>query len=303
MAFRNISQFAKFSRSRSILQRGVVLRSEWITTRGRFMSTNVRDLLEEEVQEEVIEEVVEEYIHPMMLRRNFFITPTYHEGTFQPPLTAKSSLHEVMEGGYIELNTESIKEFFPEGLSDEIPKEFDFTGKNMMMIRDITKALCRILDEVNPRDNEDHTISSVESRNLIDGLTDRNEQSLAIPSIKYYGVELFKPKGWNRKKHRTEDVMRNTKGPGSFQCNILDHIKNPLNYAEFANNQQSQEAKKFFEKVSIPSSIMLAGTLRSLFVCPFSIYSPHSLVNHFHSYSLVVCFLFKSCFYYFSFSF
>jgi hypothetical protein len=184
----------------------------------------------------------------------FAIDGSYHEENFSIK-PSSSSLYEIAEGGYMEIDSEMVKKFFPEGLAGETADEFALSRKEAWMVRESSKLLCRIIDDFQPvkgkpdSPNSDN-INSVESRISIPGLTDRNELHGSSHSLKYYGHELIEKKFVNSRSNSGEDVnLKVTSGIESFADKTLNAIKAHI-------PRHSVEKPKS----GVPDKIMLTGT-------------------------------------------
>lgn len=174
--------------------------------------------------------------HRMKLGK-FAIDSNYHDENFSVK-PSSSSIYEVTEGGYIEIDRNMAKKYFPEGLAGEAAEEFELSGREAWMVRENTKLLCRILDDFHPVKNKSnsHDIAKskiLETRMSIPGLTDRNELHAASPSLQYYGQELIGKKfvrsgssSSSSGSSSSEDIsLKATAGTGSFADKCLESIK------------------------------------------------------------------------------
>ena len=141
----------------------------------------------------------------------------------------------VQEGGYIDLNEEELKSFFPEGLAGEANEEFEYSSRTAWMIRDSGKLLCRLLDEYSALKSNTPVFSktSVQTPVKLPQLTDRPEWAKSQIRVKRFGRDLSRAIPIN-------DVgMRITNGPGSIVDEFIKQIKDP--------------------KFAFPAKIMLSG--------------------------------------------
>ena len=194
--------------------------------------------------------------HPMM-NSKFAIDATYFSDNFSR--NSSSSLYEVPEGCYTELNESEIRKHFPEGLAGESKEEFEFTGKNAWMVRESSKLLCGILDDFHPPVKASNSSSSssrntIETRINIPGLTDRNELQGSTSSLKYYGNELIERTLVN--KSSVDASLKVITGNNSHTEKCIESIKGAVAGAAALSTAASSTSIP----TSIPNKILITGT-------------------------------------------
>lgn len=161
-----------------------------------------------------------------------------HEEYF---ISKSPNIHNAREGAYISIDNEDMKKYLPEGLPRGLQTEFTLTNSNMMMVRDMHKVMCRLIEEyeekhhpsLNPNTQKNGTTSSYATRLHLQGLTNRPEWPKSIMKTFYYGKELVIPRKW------AVEPLSAVKGPDSTSEKTITNI---LSAAQ-----------------SIPNKIMLTG--------------------------------------------
>jgi hypothetical protein len=161
--------------------------------------------------------------------------------------SACKEIHDVREGGYVDLDSKDINTFIPEGLAGELEEEFDFSGRTSWMVRDAGKLLCRLIEDFEATKGcKGDGAAAVQPRGFssqirLSGLTDRPEWTDAKLQLFRYGKEV-KP------HHNSADTGSNSgselvvvRGDGSFVEGLLSSVKT-------SNNQK------------LPTKIVLTGT-------------------------------------------
>lgn len=110
-----------------------------------------------------------------------------------------TDIHDVKEGGYIDVDREEIERLLPEGLAGEVVEEWEFSERPSWMIRDHAKLLCRILEQYEEQKQKSRgfndfkiTPSSLSTAIYLPGVTDRPEWSESNLKVFYHGFEIGK---------------------------------------------------------------------------------------------------------------
>jgi hypothetical protein len=152
-----------------------------------------------------------------------------------------SNVHDAREGGYIAINPEELKHYLPEGLPKGLREEFELTESHSMMVRDMNKVMCRVIEEyeeklqpsLNPNIPKNGPTSSYSTRLSLRGLTNRPEWPKSMMKTYYYGKELVIPRKW------AVEPLVAVKGPESISEKTVANIVSAAQ--------------------SIPNKIMLTG--------------------------------------------
>jgi len=73
-----------------------------------------------------------------------FVIKQLHQSVFSS--SDNENYLNVRSGSYVEVSPEILGKYIPEGLSSDIKDEFKFAHKNMWMVRDSSKFVCKIID-------------------------------------------------------------------------------------------------------------------------------------------------------------
>ena len=158
-----------------------------------------------------IPEVVVEELYNESSKSTFLLSDHY-------TLPSEKSFYEVREGEYMEISKEDIKTYFPEGLAGDTNEEFDFSGKNIWMVRDSSKILCRVLDNFS-QGKAMSLQKNVEPKVFLDGLTDRPEWRGTSTSFQYYSRELTP-------EQQPDSFLQVTQGNGSLVEEAVSNFQN-----------------------------------------------------------------------------
>ena len=113
--------------------------------------------------------------------------------------TSIADIHDVRFGGFVDLDTNDVQKFIPEGLAGELNDEFEFTGRKSWMIRDSAKFLFRVIEEFENNNKGQESAGASKSNNVnqglssritVPGLTDRPEWPEAKVQGYYFGSEV-----------------------------------------------------------------------------------------------------------------
>lgn len=155
-----------------------------------------------------------------------------------------SSLHDVQEGGYVDVDVSALEKLVPEGLAGEMNEEWSSTQSPNWMIRRTTKLLFRLVEEFESSKGigkiSDKTIG-YHAPIVMPGLTDRPAWESTLLQAQYFGANII------HTSSSVEDVNEDNgmvivKGKGSVVESCVEKI---LGRAQ-----------------SIPSSILLTGPQR-----------------------------------------
>lgn len=134
-------------------------------------------------------------------------------------------IYDVKEGGYISLNESDLKRYLPELKQTTLSSEFNLTQSKNMMIRDVNKVLCKLVDtydknrQVDGKQNVKSPQTAGYANNLpFFGLSNRPEWPTAKLNTYYYGKLLSIPT-----KHIEPPIVA-IKGPESKQDKIVSMI-------------------------------------------------------------------------------
>jgi len=133
-----------------------------------------------------------------------------------------SNLLNVRSGAYVEVPLDALTKFVPEGLNGDIKDEFKFSHKNMWMIRDTSKLVCKIID---------HFETTLRSPTKSDNLVSQSvQQSLPVSHTEYI----------NRPEWET----------ARLKCSV---------FGKDVGSDNLDDINKYFEGKPIPNKIMLTG--------------------------------------------
>jgi len=144
--------------------------------------------------------------------------PSY-KSYFHIDSTLISSLHDVYEGGFVDIDPDR----FPEGLAGDIASDFEFFKNYAWMIRDTSKLVFKLIElheeSFLKSTLKKKTVKSVKQPPLsLPGYTDRPEWTAASVKFNYYGVNIPTP------SRLDENGLITLKGPGS----LADELTNRL---------------------------------------------------------------------------
>eukprot|EP01039_Chlorochromonas_danica_P006322 gene6322-6972_t len=158
----------------------------------------------------------------MAAEKEYFIPP---EGT--------TSFHQVRSGSYLPVSTVDIKKFLPEGFAGSLSDEFTRTSQQKWMVRDGSKLLLRLLQEVQatlkPFSSQTQASESlIPTRGLdsivhMSNVTDRPEWPAAKLKVQLYAREV-KPAP-PAPANDMGFIVSN--GEGSLAENYVQEIKKP----------------------------------------------------------------------------
>lgn len=151
--------------------------------------------------------------------------PTYL-GYFHVETGSISSLHDVHEGGIVDIDGDSL----PEGFAGDAEEEFGFLKHSAWMIRDTTKILFRMIElheekflNSDPK-NKKIIKPIVQSPLHVSGYTDKPEWNNASARMYYFGSEVPAP------DRLTKEKLHVLKGAGStadeFTARLLEKSTN-----------------------------------------------------------------------------
>lgn len=130
--------------------------------------------------------------------------------------------------GFVNVDSADLDKYLPEGLNKEIKKEFEFSGKQSWMERDVSRLVCSLLDnyEVNRGGNvvtPGSTSSEITLDSDLNGYSDRPEWGNAIMAGQLYGTDIMgstKPLGKLK-----DDVMSMSTDTGASNDDFLQKLK------------------------------------------------------------------------------
>jgi hypothetical protein len=136
-------------------------------------------------------------------------------------------IHDVKEGGYVDLDAKDIATYFPEGMAGEMDEEFEFSGRTAWMVRDSGKLLCRLVEEFEMSKGIDlvkntnrGTLQGLSAPLNVPGLTDRPEWDDAKMRVFQYGTDFT--------SHEKKEVGVNlvaVRGEGSIVEDVIKRLK------------------------------------------------------------------------------
>lgn len=145
------------------------------------------------------------------------------------------SLYNIREGMYIDIPQTDVEKYFPEGLAGDSKEEFEYSQRNSWMMRDVTKLLCRLVDEFSPSSASTPSTSSMSSAPpskqsvispiVVPELTDKPEWLKSTLRVKRFGSELPYTKPIN------ESGLTIVNGPGSLVQEYYSALSTNPNYA------------------------------------------------------------------------
>ena len=182
----------------------------------------------------------------------------------------KVDIYSVQEGGYVDILQHDIDKYLPEGISGELAEEFDFSCRTALMVRDVDKLLCRIIEEFDSRKLETPTTPPKSFRQKIDlpDLTDRPEWSNATIRVQYYGNDLCSNFSNIREetdhdeannKNLDSETLQDTNNKTKFSTSSSNHKnteEDNKNKKSSSNNNNNTDRKKMYSIVSGTGSIV-----------------------------------------------
>ena len=182
----------------------------------------------------------------------------YHEKyTFAKDFASSSkSIYLFPEGGFQEVSTVELDKYLPEGLShgvEEVLNSNNSSSKSYWMIRESSKLLCRIVDEVNskllPLSKDTPTnIEIIHKRSVhIPLLTDKEEWPNNVLQVTRYGNHLV-----NSSKKPLQGNVNYVDISKQSDCVVDSCLSNIYEQIEVEN-------KKTNRNVGFPDKILLTG--------------------------------------------
>lgn len=164
------------------------------------------------------------------------------------------SIYDLRSGAYQRLSQDELTKFLPEGVAGETAAEFAFTKQNAWMIRDTTKVLCRLIEEVEGRltkpfshPSTGHQAQGLHSVIDMPRLTRRPEWEHAQLDISCYGQKVISPNDDLHKSIAAASVQ------SASSSEAMIHSKGPKSLLE-------KLVKKVGEREGgVPDKIMLTG--------------------------------------------
>lgn len=181
-------------------------------------------------------------------------------------------IHDVREGGYVDLDANEINKIIPEGLAGELDDEFDFTGRMSWMVRDSGKFLCRVIEEfeASKKSGETDASKKAQSRGFaspinLSGLTDRPEWPDAKVHMFRLGTEVVvsqnntSSSGSATNQNGKEGAdLKVVRGDGSVVEGLLSSVR--------ASNEQKVPTKIVLTG-KFPSCVSLLIYIRDTVLC------------------------------------
>jgi hypothetical protein len=182
--------------------------------------------------------------------QEWYISKTQFTEIFDASST--KDIHDIQEGGYVQLSEEDKDKYLPEGLAGEMSEEFEFSGRESWMVRDGAKLLCRILENYEASkskfDVSKNKTPGYRTKVNLEGLTDRSEWSDSKMKVLYYGKEIDNSSSASSSLPTDagdDEKLEIVKGTGSKVENVLDNLSTICT----ADNKE------------FPSKIVLTGKL------------------------------------------
>jgi len=173
------------------------------------------------------------------LHQEYFSTETStpsSSSSSSPSLVSNVNLYDIRSGSYTKIaeNEQELKKYFPEGLAGELQDEMNFTKQKQWMIRDSTKLLCRLIEEVEPKLKNSTASSSSSSSSgkkgsnaiglhsviTLDRLTNRSEWEASKLQISRYGKDIAN----NVTDSKSGDFVK-SKGEHSFIDTVVKDLE------------------------------------------------------------------------------
>lgn len=168
-----------------------------------------------------------------------------------------ASWYDMRSGSYVKLSKEDLEKYLPEGVAGETAQEFAFTKQNAWMVRDTTKVLCRLVEEVEGRLKKPFShasnsqVQGLHSVIELPRLTDRPEWEAAQLEISCYGQTVISP---------NDELNKSVfPAPVSSSGEAMIHGKGPKSLLE-------RLVKKIGQRDGgVPNKIMLTGKSLTLY--------------------------------------
>lgn len=180
------------------------------------------------------------------------------------------NIYDIKEGGYIAFNDSDVLKYLPEGFSGDVYEEFEFVSSKTMMVRDVHKIICRIIDRYSKtnatNDQSSSNDTSFATHLKLSGLTTRQEWPSAYMRLYSYGKDVSPEIKWSKPK------LVSLRGPESKQEKVYKTLESlSLDNKDNLDANGNKQNKYIYP---FPNKILLTGArgVGKSFALSYSVY-------------------------------